>query len=113
MSLDFWSKMKKIDHTGMVKMFRFGVKNFPMILWFQTIKDGLLKTFHQLRLSKQPILLIYREFFEFGFLVQNEKNLPYRYGQNFQIWGQTISNDFMVLNDTGRTIEDILSVETG
>ena len=51
MSLGFWSKIKKIDHTG--------------------------------------------------------------YGQNFQIWGQKNSDDFMVPNDTGRTTEDILSVETG
>ena len=32
---------------------------------------------------------------------------------NFQIWGQNISDDFMVPNDTERTTEDILSVETG
>ena len=50
MSLDFWSKMNKIDHTGMVKISRFVVKQFD--------------------------------------------------------------DDSMVPNDTGRTTEDILSVET-
>ena len=32
---------------------------------------------------------------------------------NFQIWGKKQSVDFMVPNDTERTTEDILSVETG
>ena len=49
-SLDFWSKMKKIEHAG----------------W-----------------------------------------------SNFQIWGQQIFHDFMASNDTERTTEDILSVDTG
>ena len=53
-SLDFWSKINKIDHTGMVKFSDLGVKKVLMILWFQLIQNGLLKTFHQLRLGKQP-----------------------------------------------------------
>ena len=100
MSLDFWSKMKKIYHTGMAKIFRFGVKIFPMILWFHRVQDGLLKTFYQLRLGKQP------KFLDFW-----SKMIPV--GQNFRIGGQHIFDDFMVPNDKGRSTEDILSVETG
>ena len=39
-----------------------------------------------------------------------KKIWPCRYGTKFQIWGQQISGDFMVPNDTEQTTEDILSV---
>ena len=42
-----------------------------------------------------------------------DPHILYTRGQNFQIWGQTISDDFMVPNDTERTTEEISSVETG
>ena len=56
----FGPKWKKSTIPAYGQNFRFGVKQFPMILWFQMIQNGLLKTFYQLRLAKQPKLLDFK-----------------------------------------------------
>ena len=107
-SLDLWSKMKKINHAGMVKISDFRSKDFR---WFYGSKWYKTDSWRQVISRDWVYNKKFQIYCEFGFLVQNEKNRTF--GQIFQIWGQQIFHDFMASNDTERTTEDILSVDTG
>ena len=87
--------------------FRFGVKKLQMILWFQMIQNGQLKTFYQSRLGIQAkfsdllrILWVWifgpkwkinwlcfiENFESLDFCPKMKKNIPCRYGQYFRFW---------------------------
>ena len=50
-SLDLWAELIKNRPYRYGQIFRFGVKNSLLILWFQMIQNGQLKTFYQQRLG--------------------------------------------------------------
>ena len=79
-------------------MFRFGVRQFSVILWFQMKQNSLLKTFHQCRLSQSTkVWDTLRICWCWVFSKKSEKSAMLAW-DNVQLWGQTYFGDFMVLN---------------
>ena len=78
-SLDLWSKMKKINHVGMVKISDFRSKDFR---WFYGSKWYKTDSWRQVISRDWVYNKKFQIYCEFGFLVQNEKN--WTFGQIFR-----------------------------
>ena len=98
-SLDLWSKMKKINHAGMVKISDFRSKDFR---WFYGSKWYKTDSWRQVISRDWVYNKKFQIYCEFGFLVQNEKNRTFgqifRFGVNkfsMILWLQMTQNGLL------------------